>query len=141
MIFCQNCSHLLWVSARARKLRTICAPSGVQRIPGPMFIYFFVGVCMQVWSKMGTGAPMILSPSSAGGESARSQECFLPPLMCRGYWSSQGKGRATGSLALLSQLAAGIGVSTAKKRKNASPVKGRARKSQRSEDQVAFHLA
>jgi hypothetical protein len=44
-------------------------------------------------------------------------------------------------LTRFSQLAARIGVSTAKKRKNASPVKGRARKSQRSEDQVAFHLA
>jgi transposase len=33
LIFCQNWSHRLSVSARARRLRTICAPSGVQRIP------------------------------------------------------------------------------------------------------------
>ena len=44
-------------------------------------------------------------------------------------------------LALLSQLAAEIGVSTAKNAKNASPIKATARKSRRSEDQVAFHVA
>jgi hypothetical protein len=44
-------------------------------------------------------------------------------------------------LARLSQLAAEIGVSTAKNAKNASPIKARARKRQRSEDHVAFHVA
>jgi hypothetical protein len=44
-------------------------------------------------------------------------------------------------LARLSQLAAEIGVSTAKNAKNASPIKATARKSRRSEDQVAFHVA
>src|SRR6516165_4247730 len=44
-------------------------------------------------------------------------------------------------LARLSQPAAEIGVSTGENRKNASPVKGGAQKSRRSEDQVAFHLA
>ena len=43
-------------------------------------------------------------------------------------------------LARLSQLATRIGVSTAKKRKNASPVKGGGQKSRRSEDLVAFHV-
>jgi glucose/arabinose dehydrogenase len=33
VVFCQNWSHRLSVSARARRLRTICAPSGIQRIP------------------------------------------------------------------------------------------------------------
>ena len=50
-------------------------------------------------------------------------------------------GLACGELARLSQLAAEIGVSTAKNAKNASPIKATARKSRRSEDQVAFHVA
>jgi hypothetical protein len=44
-------------------------------------------------------------------------------------------------LARLSQLATRIGVSTAKNAKNPSPIKATARKSRRSEDQVAFHVA
>ena len=44
-------------------------------------------------------------------------------------------------LARLSQLATRIGVSTAKNAKNAGPIKATARKSRRSEDQVAFHVA
>jgi hypothetical protein len=49
-------------------------------------------------------------------------------------------GAFTVRLARLSQLAAENGVSTGKKRKNASPVKGGAQKSRRSEDQVVFSL-
>jgi 3-carboxy-cis,cis-muconate cycloisomerase len=48
---------------------------------------------------------------------------------------------SSGELARLSQLAAENGVSTGKKLKNASPVKGGAQKSRRSEDQVGFQLA
>ena len=71
-------------------------------------------------------------------EGMTPEEIVTQPLTLADVTAAMGY---AATLARLSQLATRIGVSTAKNAKNASPIKATARKSRRSEDQVAFHVA